>query len=142
MIRICFLISAIFIMSCSPSTPKATGHPIIQAYSNAYNEKDIESLRNLMHPDIEWVAVKGNDIEVHVSGKEALAGEMEKWFESPDLPTGSHRDWSINGNNVAVTEIAHWTTKDGEKKSQSALTVYELENNLVRRVYYFPETKN
>ena len=142
MIRLYFLtLVTFFLLACSQSTQQE-GHPLIQAYSNAYNEKDIKSLRALMHPDIEWVAVNGNDIEVHVSGIETLAAEMEKWFENPDLPTGSHRDWSINGNNVAVTEIAHWTTKEGEKKSQSALTVYELENDLVRRVYYFPQTKN
>jgi len=142
MIRLCFLgLTALFLTACSQPI-KQEGHPVIQAYSTAYNEKDIVTLKSLMHPDIEWVAVEGNEIEVHLSGKDNLATEMEKWFENPDLPTGSHRDWSINGNNVAVTEIAHWTTKDGEKKSQSALTVYELEHDLIRRVYYFPETKN
>ena len=142
MIKICFSIFiALYLMGCTESNaPRA--HPLILAYSNAYNEKDINAMSALMHPDIEWVAIEGNEIEVHVSGRESLTTEMEKWFENPNLPTGSHRDWSINGNNVAVTETAHWTTKDGEKKSQSALTVYELENNLVRRVYYFPETKN
>jgi len=142
MIKLYFSIIIVLCLTACTQASTPEGHPVIQAYSNAYNEKDIVSLRALMHPNIEWVAVKGNEIEVHMSGKEPLAAEMEKWFENPDLPTGSHRDWSINGKNVAVTEIAHWTTKDGEKKSQSALTVYELENDLVRRVYYFPETEN
>jgi len=138
-----YILSIIMLLltACSQPVTQA-GHPVIQAYSNAYNEKDIIKLRSLMHPDIEWVAIEGNEIEVHVSGKETLATEMEKWFENPNLPKGSLRDWSMNGNNVAVTETAHWTSKDGDKKSQSALTVYELENDLVRRVYYFPATKN
>jgi len=141
MIKLYFFgIIVFFITACSePKIQK--GHPVIQAYSNAYNEKNIEAMRTLMHPDIEWVAIEGNDIKVHVSGKETLAKEMENWFENPNLPKGALRDWSISGNNIAVTETAYWTTDKGEEKSQSALTVYELENNLVRRVYYFPETK-
>lgn len=142
MIKLLFLsICAIFVTACS-QPPVQKGHPVIQAYSNAYNEKDISAMRALMHADIEWVGITGNEIEVHVSGKETLAKEMESWFENPKLPKGSLRDWSINGNNVAVTETAHWTTDTGEEKSQSALTVYELEHDLVRRVYYFPDTPN
>jgi len=99
-------------------------------------------MKALMHPDIEWVAIEGNDIEVHVSGKETLAKEMEGWFKNPKLPKGSLRDWSLNGDHIAVTETAHWTTEAGEKKSQSALTVYKLEDGLVRRVYYYPAQKS
>lgn len=135
------ILAAFFLLGCTQAaTPEE--HPIIAAYSNSYNEKDIETMRALMHPHIEWVAINGNETEVHMSGKEALATEMESWFENPNLPKGSLRDWSINGDTIAVTETAHWTTKDGAEKSQSALTVYELENDLVRRVYYFPETKD
>lgn len=140
MIKLYFLgILAFVLTACSQPTVQQ-GHPIISAYSNAYNEKDITTMRALMHKDIEWLGVTGNDIEVHVSGKETLAKEMESWFENPKLPKGAHRDWSINGNMVAVTETAYWTTDDGEEKSQSALTVYELKNDLVRRVYYFEAT--
>jgi len=77
MIKLYFLsILALFTTACSQPNIQQD-HPIIQAYSNAYNEKDIEALRSLMHPDIEWVAIEGNQIEVHVSGKEILAKEME-----------------------------------------------------------------
>ncbi|MEP3892094.1 MAG: nuclear transport factor 2 family protein [Hellea sp.] len=137
MIKLYFLsIFTLILTACSQATVQP-GHPVIAAYSNAYNEKDITTMRALMHKDIEWVGVTGSDIEVHMSGKETLAKEMEIWFENPKLPKGALRDWSINGNMVAVTETAYWTTNDGEEKSQSALTVYELKDDLVRRVYYF-----
>jgi len=135
------ILLACLLMNCTQASSQE-GHPIIQAYSNAYNEKDIETLKALMHPDIEWIGVTGNNIEVHVSGKDTLAKEMETWFENPKLPKGTLRDWSLNGNHVAVTETAHWTTDAGDKKSQSALTVYQIENDLVRRVYYYPATSD
>jgi len=99
-------------------------------------------MTSLMHPDIEWVAVEGNDIEIHISGKESLTKAMQDWFKNPKLPQGSLRDWSLNGDHVAVTETAYWTNDAGEDKSQSALTVYQLKDGLIRRVYYYPATKD
>lgn len=138
--------AASFLISCSQPAvngsqpPAQKGHPIIQAYSQAYNDKDIGTMEALMHPNIEWVSISGNEIEVHVSGKATLSKEMQEWFKNPKLPKGSLRDWSLNGDYVGVTETAHWVSESGEEKSQSALTVYELKDNLVRRVYYYPQT--
>lgn len=141
MIKLYFsIIVTLFLMGCSQASAPE-GHPKIAAYSNAYNEKDIATMEALMHPDIEWVGISGNDIEVHISGKDTLVKEMTAWFESPKLPKGALRDWSINGDYIAVTETAYWTTDAGEDKSQSALTVYQLEDDLIRRVYYYPDTK-
>ena len=84
-----------------------------------------------------WLSVTGDDIEVALQGKAALTEVVLSYFEDPNLATGSHRDWSLNDDYVAVTETAHWTTKSGAKKSQSALTIYELEGNLIWRVYCY-----
>ena len=131
------LLSAWLCMSCSPQAAQ-TPHPLITAYSDAYNAKDLDAMAALMHPDIEWLSVKGNEIIVEVSGKAALSEAMTSFFKDPNMATGSHRDWSINGNHVAVTEIASWTDKTGQPKSQSALTVYQFDDGLIRRVYYYP----
>ena len=136
-------LTAFFLFGCSAEQSLETqDHPLITAYSQAYNDKDIAAMTAFMHPDIEWLSVTGNKIVVEVSGKEALSTSMQEWFENPDLPKGKLRDWSLNGNYVAVTETAFWTTKEGEDKSQSALTVYELEDALIRRVYYYPSVTN
>ena len=141
------LFSALFLFACSQSgapemqnseAQSPNTHPIISPYSQAWNDKDIQSMSALMHPNIEWISVDGNTIKVEISGKEALVKEMTAWFESDALPSGSLKGWSFNGDYVAVTETAHWTNKEGEAKSQSALTVYQLDNNLIRRVYYYP----
>lgn len=144
MIRILGLIVfAILLAGCTANeTRQAKNHPLISAYTQAYNDKDLPTMTALMHPDIEWLSVEGNNIEVHVSGKASLTASMKEWFETPDLPKGTLRDWSVNGNYVAVTETASWTTDEGLDKSQSSLTVYELEAQLIRRVYYYPSVEN
>jgi len=132
------LILAVSLLACAPQTSPA--HPIITAYTDAYNAKDIEAMRALMHPDIEWLSVNGADVTIEVAGKEGLSKTLESFFKDPNMATGAHRDWSINGNIVAVTEIARWKNAKGEVKEQSALTVYELKDGLIRRVYYYSAT--
>ena len=136
-----FAVSILWMSACAmPVASKS--HPVIAAYSESWNEKDIHKMAALMHPDIQWLSVKDNTIVVEISGKSKLVAEMQQWFDSPDLPAGSLRDWSINGNFVAVTETAAWTDKSGTAQSQSSLTVYELKDKLIRRVYYYPSVKN
>lgn len=136
-----FIVCMVLLNACSTHRSVMV-HPVVEAYSASWNKKDITQMASLMHPDIQWLSVKNNTIVVEVSGKSELVTKMRKWFKSSDLPAGSLRDWSINGNYVAVTETAAWTDKSGATQSQSSLTVYELENNLIRRVYYYPSVKN
>lgn len=142
MIRLYFLLITAFIFTACSQAAVQEGHPVIQAYSNAYIAKDIDTMRSLMHSDIEWLNIKDNEIEVHLSGKESLTKEMENWFANPQQIEETQRDWSVSGNNIAVTEVATWTTNKGKKRSQSALTVYQLEDGLIRRVYYYPSVND
>jgi len=104
----------------------------------AFNAGDVDGMGKMQHPEIQWLSVKGNMVSVEVNGRNELARNMTEYFNSPTKVTGTLRDWSINPPYVSVTETASWTATDGTKKSQSSLTVYELENNLIRRVWYYP----
>ncbi|GAA0859512.1 nuclear transport factor 2 family protein [Aliiglaciecola litoralis] len=133
---------SVLLLSACAKLPSSHGHPIIEAYSESWNEKNVQKMAALMHPQIQWLSVKGNTINVEISGKSELVEAMQKWFEDADLPAGSLRDWSLNGNFVAVTETATWIDDSGATQSQSSLTVYELEDDLIRRVYYYPSVKH
>ncbi len=138
MFRIIFMaLVALSLLACTPPQ-SSDGHPVIMAYSQAYNDKDLAKMTSLMHPDIEWLSVSGEGMEVAAKGKDVLAAEMKRYFEAPTMPEGALNGWSLNGDYIAVTETASWTDDAGQDKSQSALTVYQIENNLVRRVWYYP----
>lgn len=123
--------------SQNPALTTHAPHPIITAYTYAYSTKDIAAMQALMHPEIEWLSVDGSTVKTEVAGKAELSDVVESFFADPNMATGTLAGWSVNGNQVAVTETAHWTSKTGKPKSQSALVFYELDNNLIRRVYYF-----
>lgn len=116
------------------STPKT----LISEHVDAFNAGDVAAMTKLQHPDIEWLSVNLSEMSVQVSGREALSKNMTEYFNSPTKVTGTLSGWSVNAPYVSVTETASWTAKDGTAKSQSSLTVYQLEDNLIRRVWYYP----
>ncbi len=111
------------------------------AYVDAYNSRDLPAMLALMHDNVQWLSVADSKVEVFANGKADLARQMESYLASPTATT-SEIDGSVrDGRFVAVREIARWTDGEGNLKSQSALAVYEIEGGLVRRVWYYPETK-
>lgn len=115
---------------------------IISEHVRAFNAGDVAAMAKMQHPDIEWLSVSGSELSVEVSGRNELSNNMAEYFNSPTKVTGDLRDWSVNPPYVSVTETASWTAKDGTEKSQSSLTVYQLEDNLIRRVWYYPAVDN
>lgn len=111
---------------------------IVMEHVRAFNAGNVEGMAKMQHPDIQWLSVKGNAVSVEVNGRAELKKNMTEYFKSPTKVTGTLRDWSVNAPYVSVTETASWTASDGTKKLQSSLTVYELEDNLIRRVWYYP----
>lgn len=133
-----------FLAGCVNATlpEHAVPKSIITEHIRAFNVGDVAAMAKMQHPDIEWLSVSGAKISLQVSGRDALAKNMTEYFKSPTRVTGNLRDWSVNAPFISVTEVANWTAKDGTKKSQSSLTVYELQDNLIRRVWYYPAVTN
>lgn len=126
---------AAMLTACQPA---ATSHPVIVAHVEAFNAGDIVAMGQVQHPDIEWLTVDGSDVLIEVAGRDALAVVMTDYLASNPSVIGTLRDWSVNGDYISVTETASWVTENGEKKAQSALSVYQIEDDLIRRVWYYP----
>lgn len=121
--------------ACAPAD---TPHPLIESHVAAFNAGDLEAMSALQHPDIEWFGIEGSEMRLEISGREALGTMLADYRASNPTVVGTTRDWSVNGDFVSVVETASWTTGDGASRSQSATSVYELEDGLIRRVWYYP----
>lgn len=115
---------------------------VISAHMEAFNKGDIAQMSKMQHQNIEWLNVENSVLKTEVSGRAALAKNMETYFQSPSRVKGTLTNWNLNGDFISVTETANWTNVEGEAMSQSALTVYQMEDNLIRRVWYFPAVEN
>jgi len=141
-----FLLGAVFLTACiQPVSEQANAElpkSIISEHLRAYNAGDAEAMAKMQHPDIQWLMVDGNTISVEVAGREALMKSMKSYFQTRTKVTSRLRDWNVNSPYVSVTETVSWAASDGRQKSQSSMTVYELEDNLIRRVWYYPAVDN
>ena len=115
---------------------------IIMAHTDAFNKGDVVGMTKMQHPNIEWLNVNGSAVTVEVAGRAALAKNMESYFRSPTRVQSTLSNWNLNGDYISVTETARWKAADGQAKSQDALTVYQIEDNLIRRVWYYPAVQN
>lgn len=118
-----------------------TNRAIVESYTNAYNASDAAAMGRLMHDNIQWLTVKDDQITITVQGKADMLSGLKGYFKNPMKITSTLSGWGENGDYVSVIEIASWTAKSGEPRSQSSNVVYQIENGLIRRVWYFPEQK-
>ncbi|MEM8725597.1 MAG: nuclear transport factor 2 family protein [Pseudomonadota bacterium] len=123
--------------------PSATdeGYSKVIAYVEAYNARDLQAMMALMHDDVQWLSIEGSSVAIFADGKQDLASQMEGYFASPSATRSEVLSYVVDGRFVSVREVASWTDKEGAEKSQSALAVYEFEDGLVRRVWYYPASR-
>lgn len=138
-------IMAMLVLAVSPvsahQNAEQTNRAIVESYTKAYNAGDAEAMGKLMHADIQWLTAKDDQISVTVQGKADMVSGLEGYFKSPMKITSTLSGWGENGDYVSVIETASWMTRSGEKRSQSSNVVYQIEDGMVRRVWYFPEQK-
>lgn len=138
-VAIAFLTMTPLSLSSAVQAREATAHEtMISTYVEAYNARDLDAMQAMMHPDIQWIAVDGGKSEVVADGREALVEQMQSYFASPSETRSTIGDMIENGRFLTMRETAHWKDSSGAEKAQSSIVVYELEDGLVRRVWYYP----
>lgn len=134
-------ISACTLMPDQPS-PAGVSPQVeaVETYVSAFNARDLNAMRELMHQRIQWLSIDGTQIGTVSSGRETLTQDLRGYFETGTDVVSTLSGISQNGPYVSTVEAVTWTGDDGEAQTQSSLAVYELsEDGLIRRVWYFPE---
>lgn len=113
---------------------------LVTAFVEAFSKHDVADLVARTHADVEWLSIDGSTVSVETRGQEALAAYLQKYFEGCPSCRSTVEISSVSGNFVAAIETAHWESK-GEKRSQASLSVYEITDGKIRRVWYYPTAK-
>jgi hypothetical protein len=113
---------------------------VIEKFVEVFNQHDLDAMIALTEPDVQWLSVDGEKIAVETAGHDALRNYMKRYFTSIPSAKSKIERSMVAGQYVTIWERASWQAKSGEK-SQSALAVYELKNNRIFRVWYYPMVK-
>jgi hypothetical protein len=119
-----------------PETP-AEAEAVVRAFVEAYNRHDVAGMLALADTAVVWLSVAGDSVVVEARGAAELARGLEGYFR--DVPSAASEVEAVTalGPWVAVRERARWTGEAGPR-AQAALSVYEVRDGRVRRVWYYP----
>ena len=115
----------------------STSLAIVEAYFTAYNAHDVEGVLRLLDPDFVWLSLTGDSITVEVRGITAVRSSLDGYFRQLPSARSEAEVVSALGPWVSVRERAHWESPSGHR-SQASMSVYEVRNGLLRRVWYYP----
>lgn len=114
---------------------------VVRAQLADFNARNVDGMVRRVAEDFVWFDVSGTEMKVDTKGRDALRKGLEGYFKSqPDVKSELYMV-TTNGRFVSARERVAWKTAQGEMRSQNALSVYEVEEGLIRRVWYYPAVK-
>ncbi len=112
----------------------------VEAFVAAFNRRDMDAILELAHADIEWLSLNAAEISIESRGAAALESSLSSYFESCPSCRSTVAVAAVNGTFVSAVETAYWEAS-GVLRSQASLSVYEIIDGLVVRVWYFPAVR-
>jgi ketosteroid isomerase-like protein len=103
----------------------------------AFNRQDAQGMSELVTNDVQWLNIDGERTSPDASSRQELIEGMTAYFKSCPSCRSRLSEIMTSSDRLAAIEVAEWE-KAGVKHSQSSISVYEFQGNLIRRVYYFP----
>ncbi len=118
---------------CTPGAPQQQ----VRRFIAAFNAQDVDAMLALTHAEIEWFSIDGDKLGAEARGREALRTYMLGYFKSCPSCRSKLTQMAHTAARVSAIEVASWQGKGG-RRTQRGMAVYEFQDGLIRRVYYFP----
>lgn len=110
---------------------------VVQGYEAAFNAHSPDQVGRWLHEDLRWLAIEGDQVRMEAQGRAAMLAWLRGYFQQfPDV-SAQIRSFHGGGRHVAVHECLSWT-HEGQRRRQCAHGTYEIEDGLIRRVWYWP----
>jgi len=110
---------------------------IVEGYLHAYNQHDIEAMLEYLSDDVKWMSINADQLITETSNQEELRIVLLDYFEKVPTSRSELQQVTLNGHFVNAVEKATWKSKDGEKQEQCAVSVYEIQDQLIKNIWYF-----
>ncbi|HUG09565.1 MAG TPA: nuclear transport factor 2 family protein [Opitutaceae bacterium] len=126
-------------MHGSTQAPLATREAIaLRAYYDAFNRHEADATAAFLAKDVKWYSVSGDTQSLDGDGRESIRDWLAGYFKKlPDVKSDV-LELRQTGSHLFVHERVSWTGADGTAKRASALAIYEVRDELIQRVWYFP----
>ncbi|TDF35819.1 nuclear transport factor 2 family protein [Alteromonadaceae bacterium M269] len=113
------------------------GSKTVERFIEAFNKHDADAMLAQASSDSRWMSIAGQKLSTETSTHEELRSAMTGYFESIPSARSEVRSIKESGPFVYTLEEAFWLS-NGTEKSQCSVAVYELSENKIKNVWYFP----
>jgi len=141
------MMMVLMLMACSkaPSLPEGVARinavsqqeKIVRAFIEAFNAHDPEAMIALCAEDIRWGYATQTTHDFGGRGTAQLVQEMKTYFASISAVRSEISSLAVTGDTIAMAERVYWTDA-GIEKTQSSIAVYQLQDNRIQSVWYYP----
>ena len=112
----------------------------IPGFVDAFNRGDVDRMLEHLTVDASWYYVQDGTIIPEARGHAALRESLGAYFQHYATVESSLGECLENGPYRATIETVTWL-EEGTRTSQRALAVFEIDNELIQAVYYFPAVR-
>lgn len=123
--------------------PPATSPEIaaVRAVVAAFNAHQPDALAALVADDAKLIGISADGQSIDADGREAIRTWLVGYFKSVPDVRSEILDLTQTGPHVSFRERSSWTARDGTRRAQTSLAVYEVRDGKIARCWYFPSTR-
>jgi len=128
------LLAVLALIVAAPDTPES----VLSQFFAAFNAHDPDAMAALAARDIRTTYLDANGNAETVAGASALSAGMAEYFQGLPNVRSEFEILDSAGGQVSILETVFWSGEDGAERSQSAYSVYRIEDGRIAQVWYMP----
>lgn len=137
-ISVCLLVC--FLVACQTNPQRAVEEDEVNVaieFVVAYNQHDIPAMMSMVHEDIKYMFISGDQIHKETDGKAHLSRYLIPFFNNKPKAKSEVRSSQKSGNFIQLLEEAVFEDSQGRKRNQCSISMYQLKDGLILNVWYF-----
>ena len=127
---------AFVLFAISTSTYSADAQEQVKRFVDAFNERNLNQMLELVAVDMKWMSVSGENISTETNNHSELKQAMLSYFESTPSAKSKILSLHLSGDFVYSLEKASWQSK-GLEKNQCSMAIYQFSAEKIQYVWYF-----
>ena len=117
--------------------PARDPEDVIRSQLQAFNAHDANAMVANLHEKFAWFGVNSDVMTVEMEGRGNFFNSMRDYFAGVPGARAEIEELFVAGPFVTALERAFWL-QGGTEVSQASLSIYEIRDGLIFRVWYYP----
>jgi hypothetical protein len=135
---------SLFAVMVSQTVPEPDQGPtaVVNAFIQAYNDRDFAGLEALLADQARWYSVDGAQVSIEGEGASVIGAWVRTYLGAQCVSCRSELlSASASGSFVATVERASWTNEADGCVARTSVAVYRIADGRIEAVWYYPASR-